>query len=163
MMFYIAPENTLHLARHFAGSDVAGSHFDLDAFPTIESFVEYINEHEPHEVIEQSENKKAYLFRHHLGTNVGTCGIAKRTDIPSNDIIVENRDGFQIEIGLVKELPKTQEFCVIASETDRGKSVITAFPGMYAPPFPAVDQNKEDYLKSNEFWLTYVLINARPN
>jgi len=157
-MFVISPDKVQHLNRHFAGSKVPGSHFNTDVFPTIDSLIEYINKHEPYTIIQQSATKKAYLFMHEEGIEVGTCGIAKRDSLPTNDIITEQRDGFSIEIGLVKELPKSNEFCVIATDTIDGKMVLTAFPGMFAPPFPEAEKNEGDYLKSKYFWQKYILI-----
>lgn len=156
--FYVHADSAHHLARHFAGSDVPGSHFDQSVFRSMNDLLNYINSYEPYDVIGQSATKKAYLFRHHEGIEVGTCGIALRNTIPSSDIIRENRDGFQLEIGMVKELPKTNEFCVIATETNQGKSVVTAFPGIYAPPFPAAGQTREEYLRNKIFWNEFILM-----
>lgn len=160
MKFFINPENRQHLIRHFPGSDIPGSHFFPEIFESIEDLLDYIHQHKPFEVIEQSSGRKAYCYKHHLNLNVGTYGIANRIAIPAKDIIVEKRDGFQIEVGLVKELPQTSEFCVIAADTDRGKSVITAFPGLYAPPFPSNRMTEDDLLSSQTFWQKFILVKA---
>jgi hypothetical protein len=160
MNFFVTKSRVLHLARHFVGSGVAGSLFDAEIFPSIESLIAYINRHEPFDVMEQSAHSRTYLFRHIEGRDVGANGIAKKEDIPEENIALEIRDGYHIKIGLVDKLPKTKEFCVVAIDTNQGRSVITIFPGMYAPPFPSNRMTGDDFLRSQTFWQKFILVKA---
>lgn len=161
MKFYITPEKQKHLLRHFTENKTSGSKFNPALFPTPEALINYINSIIPYYVFPQGNNAMVYCFRSISGECMGLIGIANRRDVPLSDIVTENRDGHLQEIGEVNELPETEEFCVIATRTAIGNSIITAFPGPYAPPYPDKRQSKEDLEYSRLFWDTHVLLRCR--
>jgi hypothetical protein len=72
-------------------------------------------------------------------------------------IIVENRNGFQMEVAVLKELQLAYEFCVIVEKINGESLIITAFPGAYSLSFPYEGQEKEEFEKSTLFWQEYIL------
>jgi hypothetical protein len=162
-LFYIAPTQRAHVARHFNQSDLAGSHFYAASFASPESLVAFVNNTEPLEVIKQSEKRFAFRFASINKQPVGTSGLALRSELNPEQLAKLVREGFTLEIGIVDQLPETTEFCVIADETLEGLSIITAFPGGYARPFAQKSQPATEYALNKQFWEEHVLLKQKDN
>ena len=139
-------------------SELAGSQFYSHFFGDPEELIDYINAHEPLEVIQQREKRFAFCFAEMGGNPVGTSGLAKRKDLQQSQIEQQVREGFTIEVGIVDSLPKTHLFSVIADETHDGLSIITACPGAYARPFAQKGQSREEYALNRTFWEEHILL-----
>jgi hypothetical protein len=142
-------------------SELAGSHFYPCVFRDPEVLIDYINAHEPLEVIQQLDKRFAFCFAATDGNPVGTSGLAKRQDLQPSQIERQVREGFTVEVGIVDSLPETHLFCVIADETSDGFSIITAFPGGNARPFPRKSQPREEFELNSTFWKEHVLLKSR--
>jgi hypothetical protein len=161
LRFILSEHRHGHLLRHFGDNSPAGSHFNTAVFASPQELILFINSNAPISTQSYSEKKVAYLFRTTDGTAVGTDGLALRKSIPAEDIVQENRDGYSLSIGLIAELPITQEFCVIAYETPEGLSIVTAFPGGYARPFAQKGQPTKEYALNKQFWEDHVLVRKK--
>ncbi len=157
-IFYYSESGRKHVARHFVDSDLAGSHFLSSTFPTPDDLLAYVNANAPREIFKQSMGKCAYCFNLSDGRMAGTSGIALRQELNSQDIVREVRDGYTIDVGIVKTLPLTSEFCIIAHESPQGLSIVTAFPGGYARAFAQKGQTSEEYALNEQFWAEHILL-----
>ncbi len=160
-IFYFSEAGRKHVERHFGSENLAGSHFLRSTFSTPDELLAFVNSTEPTQVIEQSVGKTAFCFELSDGRMAGTSGLATRKDIPENAIIRETREGFTMEIGFVSELPLTTEFCVVAQESPKGLSIITAFPGGYARPFAQKGQPADEFALNKQFWEDHLLLKLR--
>jgi hypothetical protein len=88
---------------------------------------------------------------------VGNAGIIQRSHVSREDIVLESRNGFKVEVALLNELEVTYEFCVIVEKNTEEVSIITAFPGGYSLPFPYEGQDNLEFEKSTLYWQEYVL------
>ncbi len=154
-MIKLSEKAERHLALHFGNSNSAGSVFFTEVFANPNELLDYVNTCEPSERIVQAGNRSALIF--HMAEPVGNSGIIQRSHVLQENIIVESRNGFQVEVALLKQLELTYEFCVIVEKTDGESHVITAFPGAYSLPFPYEGQDKEEFEKSTLFWKEYIL------
>lgn len=154
-MIKLSEKSEKHLALHFGNSKSAGSVFFTEVFANPSELLQYINSCEPSETIAQTGNREALIF--HMAEAVGNSGIIQRSHVVSGNIIIESRNGFQVEVALLKQLELTYEFCVIVEKTDGDSYIITAFPGAYSLPFPYEGQGKEEFEKSILFWKEYIL------
>ena len=159
--FHIKETRRPHMLRHMHPSELAGSQFYSHVFGDPEELIDYINAHEPLEVILQREKRFAFCFAEMDGHPVGTSGLAKRIDLQASQIERHVREGYTLEVGIVDKLPETHLFCVIADETPNGLSIITAFPGEFARPFAQKSQTKQEYELNRAFWDEHVLLMKR--
>lgn len=154
-MIKLPEKSEKHLALHFGNSKSAGSVFFTEVFANPSELLQYINSCEPSESIAQAGNREALIF--HMAEAVGNSGIIQRSHVLPENIIVESRNGFQVEVALLKQLEVTYEFCVILEKIDRESRIITAFPGAYSLPFPFEGQDNEEFEKSTLFWKEFIL------
>jgi len=57
------------------------------------------------------------------------------------------------------EAKPTWELHIIIAQQSDSYTIITMFPGMYAPPFPDYkNQSKDSYLKNKKFWDKHIFI-----
>ena len=91
-----------HLSLHFGDSTAAGSVFFNHVFQSPKDLLLHINSCEPNEIFYQGNNRKALVF--HMAEAVGTSGLIKRKEVSSADIVLESRNGFEVEIALLNEL-----------------------------------------------------------
>jgi len=159
--FHIYENSCTHLLRHMQSSELAGSHFYPHVFGEPQALIDYINSHEPLEVIQQRNKRFAFCFAELDGNPVGKAGLAERKDLNPSHIERHVREGYTIEVGIVDTLPETHLFCVIADETPDGLSIITAFPGGFARPFAQKSQTKVEYELNLAFWEEHVLLMKR--
>ena len=143
------------MALHFGDSNSAGSVFFTEVFAHPSELLQYINSCEPSETIAQTGDREALIF--HMAEAVGNSGIILRSQVLPENIIVENRNGFQMEVAVLKELQLAYEFCVIVEKINGESLIITAFPGAYSLSFPYEGQEKEEFEKSTLFWQEYIL------
>ena len=144
-----------HLSLHFGNSNSAGSVFFTSVFATPAELIDYINSCEPSETILQTSSREALIF--HMAEAVGNTGIILRSQVPTENIVVESRNGFQVEVALINELELAFQFCVIVERINGESSIITAFPGPYSLSFPYEGQDEKEYKKSILFWQKYIL------
>ena len=157
-IFYFDPEKREYLLRHFDSANIAGSYFLAHVFQSPEHLLKFINSQSPSAIISQGDNSMAHCFIHHKNQIVGYNGVAKRSEISSNDIVKERRGEHEIETAYLKSLLPTSHFCIISIQTSKGLSIVTAFPGDYAPPFPNNNQSKEMFDLSVLFWKEHILL-----
>ena len=144
-----------HLALHFGDSNAAGSVFFKSVFEGPHDLLGYINSCEPLEILEQANNRSSLLF--HTVEAVGNSGIIERSRVTIEDVILESRNGFQVEVALLSELQLAYEFCVIVETNNDIQSIVTAFPGGHSLSFPYEGQDEEEFEKSTLFWQEYIL------
>lgn len=159
--FFLSESARKHVARHFGKVGLAGSHFLPQTFSNPEQLLLYVIEHDPREVIAQSECKAAFCYRLDGGRLAGTSGLGLRKTLAEKDIIREVREGYTLEVGIVEELPLTSDFCIIAQQSPEGLNIITAFPGGYARPFAQKGQPAEEYALNKRFWEEHVLLKQK--
>lgn len=160
--YRMSPESREHMMRHFSKKNLAGSKFNEAIFPDPESILEFIQENTPFEIIKQEDNIEVMMFKLENGKIAGTCGVAKRSEIAPEKIKRDSRDGFSMDIAHLNASPTTSEFCVVVKTMEKLKSVITAFPGIYAPPFPNNSQTQEKKMESRIFWDSHILVSLLP-
>ena len=144
-----------HLALHFGDSNAAGSVFFKHVFEGPQDLLGYINSCQPSEIIEQAQNRRSLIF--HTAEAVGNSGIIERIRVPIEDIVIESRNGFQVEVALLNELQLAFEFCVIVEKNNGIQSIVTAFPGGHSLSFPYEGQDQEEFKKSTLFWQDNIL------
>lgn len=154
-MIKLSEKAERHLALHFGNSNSAGSVFFTEVFANPSELLDYVNTCEPSETIVQAGNRSALIF--HMAEPVGNSGIIKRSHVGLEDIVLESRNGFKVEVALLSELEVTYEFCVIVEKNTEEVSIITAFPGGYSLPFPYEGQDNLEFEKSTLYWQEYVL------
>jgi hypothetical protein len=154
-MIIISEKAKHHLRLHFGDSNAAGSVFFKQVFQSPEELLLYINSCEPSEIFYQGSNRKALVF--HMAEAVGTSGLIRRNEVTAENVILESRNGFEVEVALLKELSQTYEFCAIVEIINDMEYLITAFPGGYSLSFPYEGQESEEYEKSKLFWQEYIL------
>jgi len=154
-MIKLSDKSEKHLALHFGHSKSAGSVFFTEVFANPSELLQYINSCEPSETIAQTGNREALIF--HMAEAVGNSGIILRSQVLPENIIVESRNGFQMEVAVLKELQLAYEFCVIVEKINGESVIVTAFPGAYSLSFPYEGQDKEEFEKSTIFWQEYIL------
>jgi hypothetical protein len=154
-MIEITEKAERHLALHFGDSNAAGSVFFKDVFEGPHDLLNYINSCEPVEILEQANNRSSLLF--HTVEAVGYSGIIERNCVTIENIILETRNGFQVEVALLEELELAYEFCVIVETNNDIQSIVTAFPGGHSLSFPYEGQDEEEFEKSTLFWQEYIL------
>ena len=144
-----------HLFLHFANSNAPGSIFFDHVFANADELLNYINAVEASSSIPQANNRKSLVY--HMTEPVGKSGLIRRDLVPTEQIVIENRNGFQVEVALVKELALAFEFCVIVESSNDEEYLITAFPGGFSMPFPYAGQDPEEFERSKLFWEEHVL------
>lgn len=92
---------------------------------------------------------------------IGFDGIVSRDRLPLKElkkIDHVNRNGFDVACIRLKDIPETHEMHLVL-DSGHPSSVITFFPGTYAPPFPRKEfQSEEDYTHNLSFWDNHLLI-----
>ena len=164
-MLQITSGREKHMMRHFSG-DAIGSAFDTAVFADVDALLEYINSREPNQIIPQSNDREAWVFICDEYESIGHHGLMLRADVPPTQIVEEVRDGFLMDVGIVDELPSTNQFCVIVEHKETATFLITAFPGEKAEAFPYGGQSPEERVISEAFWKEHVLVRSlvvKPN
>lgn len=158
-MVQITSGREKHMLRHFNG-DAIGSAFDTAVFADVDSLLEYINSHQPNEIIPQTNGREAWIFICAEFESIGHCGLMNRIDVPAAQIVEEIRDGFLMDVGIVDELPRTNKLCVVVEHKETGVYLITAFPGERTVAFPYGAQSPEERIISEAFWKEHVLVRS---
>jgi hypothetical protein len=159
--FYLTPKSLRHLQRHFGNGTMAGSYFLAGTFQTSDDLLAFLENAEPVSITKQTATNSVFLYVLTDGRMAGTVGIAKRNSFSADNLSLELRDGFQIEVGLVEELTFTTDFYIIARQTSKGYSIITAFPGRFARPFARKGQPANEYELNKQFWEDHVLLKVK--
>ncbi len=94
-------------------------------------------------------------------TGIGFDGIIAKDQLPSNlltRIQYVLRNGFEVATVKIDNTPVTYELHLIMG-SGNPESVITMFPGTYAPPFPKKEfQTEEDFLNNMSFWENHLMV-----
>ena len=120
-----------------------------------------LENHIPHRIIKQRNNRLVYEFELPAPQVAGHEGIGLKESLPPDSISNQERNGFWVEVGSVETLPETPFFCVVLQPIPNGFEVVTAFPGRYAPPFPYEGQPNEEYMAAKAFWDKNVLLKEK--
>lgn len=154
MEYLITDKAREHCKQHFGDSGKSGSKFNTVVFPNLDSILLVIKSIEPKRIVEQSSGRFAHIYELH--GFCGWSGVGKRADY--NKIETEIRNGFVTEFAVVETLPQTRLLTVISEFTDGVYTLITLFPGDYAPPFPHDGMVPEDKNQAKAYWDKYVLL-----
>ena len=156
-MLQITSGREKHMLRHFS-ADAIGGAFDTAVFADVNALLDYINSHQPNQIIPQTNGREVWAFNCSEFKSIGTCGLMRRIDIPAHRLVEEMRDGHLMDVGVVDELPRTNRLCVVVEHKDSGIYLITAFPGEKAAAFPYGAQSPEERELSEAFWKEHVLV-----
>ena len=159
MNYILSEKAKAHLLLHFGTTAVAGSLFDETVFPTTDSLMNYLHFRTPDQVIHQLNSNQAHVYVLHELKHCGWTGLGKRHDY--NSIHTEIRNGWTVEFAYVYSFPPTNIVTVICHETEYGLSIITAFPGEYAPPFPDPSQSKDEMEINKKYWSDHILLRKK--
>ena len=154
MEYLITDKAIEHCKQHFGDSGKSGSKFNTLVFPSLESILTEIKSIEPNRIVEQSSGRVAHIYE--LNGFCGWTGVGKRADY--NRIETEIRNGFVTEFAVVESLPQTRLLTVISEFTDGVYTLITLFPGDYAPPFPYDGMLPEEKERAVLFWQENILL-----
>jgi hypothetical protein len=143
-----------HCKQHFGDSEKSGSKFNTVVFPNLDIILLSIKSIEPKRIVEQSSGRFAHVYELH--GYCGWSGVGKRADY--NRIETEIRAGFVTEFAVVESLPQTRLLTVISEFKDGTYTLITVFPGDYAPPFPYDGMLPEEKERAVSFWKENILL-----
>jgi hypothetical protein len=157
--FLAQPENEKHLLRHFMSDPTPGGKFNPDLFPNTQALIEYITQNPALNCFVQSNGRFAFLYQTVENAFAGWTGISPRDKWPEHLLIPGERDGCSILSVHASDMEKTNEFCVITNPPLNGiYTVLTAFPGPYAPPLPIPALAPALQKESKQFWDRYVFL-----
>jgi len=143
---YLITDNAIeHCNQHFGDSGKSGSKFNTVVFPNLDSILAAIKSIEPKRIVEQSSGRFAHVYE--LNGFCGWTGVGKRADYSKFE--TEIRNGFVTEYAVVESLPQTRLLTVISEFIDGAYTLITLFPGDFAPPFPYDGMVPRSSKKSN--------------
>ncbi|MEK0420775.1 MAG: hypothetical protein EBV15_07050 [Bacteroidetes bacterium] len=158
MHYSISETSKNHLKVHFGEWEKSGSKFNLDVFPNLNSLLSSLITITPARIIKQSNNREAHEYCFPEPHFTGFNGVGLRKDFPNAVIQTEIRNGFETEFIEVDSLTKTCFVTVIAELKDAEYSIITVYPGRYAPAFPYTGMVKEEQLIAEKFWKQHILL-----
>jgi len=145
-----------HCNQHFGDSGKSGSKFNTAVFPSLESILAAIKSNSPNRIIEQKSGRFAHIYEFNNIDFCGWTGVGKRSEYAV--IETEIRNGFATEFARVNSLPQTNLITVISEFKDGTYSLITIFPGDYAPPFPYDGMLPDEKEKAVLYWRENVLL-----
>lgn len=154
MKYLITDKAREHCNQHIGDSGKSGSKFNTEVFLSLESILTEIKSIQPNRIVEQSSGRVAHIYE--LNGFCGWIGIGKRADY--SRIETEIRNGFVTEFAVVETLPQTRLLTVIAEFIDGTYTLITVFPGDYAPPFPYEGMEPEEKERASVFWKENILL-----
>ncbi len=160
MKYFVTEDRLLHLMNHFSGNKSTGSYFFDNVFDGIYKLLEYVNAHEPREIICQMNGNQVHVFEYEGGKEVGFVGFDKKKNVLGCEVIREMRNNYLTEFALVEKMKATPMFCVVVRAVIQ-MEVITTFPGPFAPPFPYSGQNEHENKVSSAFWEEHILIKRK--
>jgi len=157
--FLVPPENEKHLLRHFMSDPTPGGKFNPDLFPNTQALLEYIAQNPPLNCFVQANGRYAFLYQTAENAFAGWTGISPRNKWPEHALIPGERDGCSIYTVHIADLEKTHTFSVITNPPEQGQySILTAFPGPYAPPLPNTTLPPLILKEAREFWDQHVFL-----
>jgi hypothetical protein len=143
-----------------------GSKFHVNRFDSPLSLWEKLPEFSPFVVKEELRKDGnihiAYRFPEQLfPSGIGFDGLIARNELPvglPKNIQHVKRNGYEVASVKMDDMPVTFELHLVMA-SGNPESVITMFPGTYAPPFPKKEfQTEEDYLNSLSFWENHLMV-----
>ena len=161
MLYSVSEIALVHIKTHFGASEKSGSKFNFDVFPDVNLLLSAFIHMTPVRIIKQSNNREAHEYCFPGPDFVGFNGVGLRKDFPNAAIKVEIRNGFETEFIEVDSLTKTCFVTVIAELKEAEYSIITIYPGRYAPAFPYAGMAKEEQLIAEKFWTEHVLLRLK--
>ena len=132
-----------HIARHLAGSEVAGSHFKKNAFTSVKALVDYALNHL------QDYNGKRTEREINAGRIIGFDALKHKEDLPEGvNLYREPRGNFGYMTNVVCGVPKEETRQIVAVAGPKGEEkhgFYTIFPGKNAPPLPVGEEKLKEW------------------
>ncbi len=161
MKYLLSSETRQHIAIHFGKQEKAGSCFYPEVFPAVDDLLFTLEKRNPHDIILQAAGREAHTYNL---SDIGACGslgLGFKAEYADQKIVKENRNGLFVEYAEAEELPSTSLVTVICSRDNDVCTLITVFPGGYAPAFPHNGMEPEELSRAVAFWDQYILLKKR--
>lgn len=157
--FLIPPENEKHILRHFVSDPTPGGKFNPDLFPNAQALLKFIDQNAEVSSFVQASGRYVFLYQTAENAFAGWTGISPRNKWPEHLLIPGERDGCSIYTFHTSALEKTHVFCVITTPPEQGLyTILTAFPGPYAPPLPKATLPPLILKEAKQFWDQHVFL-----
>jgi hypothetical protein len=161
MRYILTEDSRVHVLRHFVGSAASGSYFETSIFPDPDTLLAVLEGIEPDKKHQQGQGLEAHVYCYPEGTVCGYVGLGKRMDYDKSECDVELRNGFVIPFAWVDSLVPTHSLTVVCDVTALPYSIITAFPGDYAPAFPHEGMDEVEFAVAEDFWQEHILLKVK--
>ncbi|MFM8317679.1 MAG: hypothetical protein ACKOAV_04815 [Bacteroidota bacterium] len=161
MRYVLTEDRRGHVLRHFGGSAASGSYFESSIFPDPDTLLALLEGMEPENQYQQGNGREAHVYRFLAGTVCGYIGLGKRRDYDNAEWDEELRNGFVIQFAWVDSLVPTHSLTVVCDVTALPYSIITAFPGDYAPAFPHQGMDEVEFAVAEDFWQEHILLKVK--
>ncbi len=176
IVFELSQKSALYLCKHFINLSSTEQkrieeYFTIDQISSLMSeigskflsefvkgpfdLISLLNRKSPKNIIKQDNGRTAFIFEFSL--MVGTCSLIELIKIPEKHRINLKkicRGNNQVWSFHTKERFFTNQIVLI---TDNN-SVITCFPGIFAPPLPSLELPESLKNESTEFWQKHSFI-----
>ena len=161
MRYVLAEDRRGHVLRHFGGSAASGSYFESSIFPDPDTLLALLEGIEPDKKHQQGQGLEAHVYYYPQGTVCGYVGVGKRKNYNKSECDEELRNGFVTPFAWVDSLVPTNLLTIVCDVTALPYSIITAFPGDYAPAFPHKGMVEVEFAVAEGFWQEYILLKVR--
>lgn len=161
MRYVLTEDRRGHVLRHFGGSAASDSYFESSIFPNPETLLALLEGMEPENQHQQGNGREAHVYCFPAGTVCGYVGLGKRRDYDKSVWDEELRNGFVIQFAWVDSLVPTHSLTVVCDVTALPYSIITAFPGDYAPAFPHQGMDEAEFAVAEDFWQEHILLKVK--
>lgn len=161
MRYVLTEDRRGHVLRHFGGSIASGSYFESSIFPDPDTLLALLEGMEPEKKYQQGNGREAHVYCFPSGTVCGYVGLGKRRDYDKAEWDEELRNGFVIQFAWVDSLVPTHSLTLVCDVTALPYSIITAFPGDYAPAFPHQGMDEVEFAMAEDFWQEHILLKVK--
>lgn len=114
-----------------------------------------LNTADPDEVFNQNNLRTVFIFRYNM--EIGTDGIVSINSLSKrnrNEIYCKSRGGVTVKTWKTSKKIETHQVVLIAKEN----SIITCFPGTFAPSLPSANMTENEFKLAHDFWKQHVFI-----
>jgi hypothetical protein len=161
-MRYIWTEDSrVYVLRHFGRSSSPGSYFEPSLFPDPDTLLAVLEGIEPDKKHQQGQGREAHVYSFPESTVCGYVGVGKRSNYAKSECGEELRNGFVTPFAWVDSLLPTHTLTIVCDSHVLPYSMITAFPGDYAPAFPHQGMNPIEFAEAEGFWQEHILLKVR--
>ncbi len=136
---------------------IIGSKFNEDFVANPVELVEILNQISHQKTVFQENGRIALIFQ--FSFSIGTDSLIEIMQIipeERKNIYLEERGNFNVGVIQMDNLPQTNQIVVIIDATSH--NLVTLYPGIYAPSFPAEDHSKGNNQISLDFWRKHIFI-----